>query len=392
MKTDKENNLIWLSQVHSNTGTATFCRNQCESFYKLGYFDNIQILPDPYVPTKLDNPVLQKMIETKLDIRKSTVIQVMWPERWYATIAKRPKWFIGYNAIEGTKIPYNWVQIMNDDDVDLVLTMSSAMKRMFVENGVKKRKLFALGHGVNPVIFKPKENDKTTRFQKPYTFLYVNGWRTSIGRNDRKGPEILLDAWVKGNFVNNPKYHLYMKVNMVYEQKRDYFKDIKQKVGYDVSKWTNFTFDTTDYPVQELVKIYQNADCFVAPTKGEGWGITIQEAMACGLPVIVPNNPYAGYMDFCNKKNSLLIEIEREEEVDSRLMGHFYSGSKWHIASTDDLIHTMRWCVQYPQEAKKIGMRGMKEVVTYWTWDDASDRLIEELKRRKMYYDKAFKI
>lgn|SRR3990167_7034743 len=377
-----KSNLIWYSQVHANTGTSSFCRNQCLSLAKTNTFD-IQIKPDPFVPTKLDNPILQSMLSRFLSITDSILMQVMWPERWYATIAQHPKFFIGYNAIEGTKIPYNWTTIMNDDDVDLVITMSKAMKNMFIKNGVKSDKLFPLGHGFNPSVFYPDTTKRhTLRNNKAFTFLYLNGWRTSIGRMDRKGPEILLDAWVKGKFVNNPKYHLYMKVNMVYEQPRDYFADIQKHLGYDVSKWTNFTFDINDYPETMLNSIYNNADCFISPTKGEGWGITIMEAMACGLPCIVPRNGWSGHMDFCDDSNSFLIDIDREEEVDSRLMGHLYSGSKWHIPSTEDLISNMHLVYNHQEHAKKIGIVASNMMKKYWTWDEASERMIKEFKQR----------
>ena len=176
-----------------------------------------------------------------------------------------------------------------------------------------------------------------------------------------------------------------MKVNMVYEPARDYFGDIKKHLGYDLSKWKNFTWDITNYPEEKLGDVYRKADVFVAPTKGEGWGITIHEAKACGLPVIVPKNKYAGYMDFCKDNDTLFIGIDREEEVDSRLMGHLYSGSKWHIPSTDELIDMMHWCYKYKDEARRIGLKGSKVVHKDWTWDDASIRMIKEFKRRGMY-------
>lgn len=90
------NNLIWYSQIEQ-TGMGNFCKNQCLSLNKLGYFDNISIKTE-----KTDNDILNKMIETKLDIKESTVIQLAWPEQWYATMARHPKHFIGYIAIEGT--------------------------------------------------------------------------------------------------------------------------------------------------------------------------------------------------------------------------------------------------------------------------------------------------
>lgn len=40
----------------------------------------------------------------------------------------------------------------------------------------------------------------------------------------------------------------------------------------------------TTYP-----SLFKSADCFVLPTRGEGWGLPVVEAMAMELPVIVTN-------------------------------------------------------------------------------------------------------
>ena len=50
-----------------------------------------------------------------------------------------------------------------------------------------------------------------------------------------------------------------------------------------------------------------------------------------------------------------------------------------------DLIEKMWWCYKNPLLAKKMGEEGMEEVHANWTWDKASERLIEELKERGMY-------
>ena len=43
------------------------------------------------------------------------------------------------------------------------------------------------------------------------------------------------------------------------------------------------------WPVDELRVVYSAADVRLSTTAGEGWGLTIMEAMACGLPVAAPD-------------------------------------------------------------------------------------------------------
>lgn len=44
------------------------------------------------------------------------------------------------------------------------------------------------------------------------------------------------------------------------------------------------------FPVEVLNQIYNSADCYLTTTLGEGWGLSITEAMATKLPVVAPNN------------------------------------------------------------------------------------------------------
>jgi glycosyltransferase involved in cell wall biosynthesis len=40
------------------------------------------------------------------------------------------------------------------------------------------------------------------------------------------------------------------------------------------------------YSKSELNEVYNSLDCFVTTTTAEGWGLTVTEAMSCGLPII----------------------------------------------------------------------------------------------------------
>jgi glycosyltransferase involved in cell wall biosynthesis len=44
------------------------------------------------------------------------------------------------------------------------------------------------------------------------------------------------------------------------------------------------------FPIEMVNQIYNASDCFLTTTHGEGWGLSITEAMAAKLPVVAPDN------------------------------------------------------------------------------------------------------
>lgn len=63
---------------------------------------------------------------------------------------------------------------------------------------------------------------------------------------------------------------------------------------------------------KERISFYQNADIFCAPYSDEAFGITILEALACGVPV-VGFKKYAPYP-------VVLVELENNEKVYGQLV------------------------------------------------------------------------
>lgn len=60
---------------------------------------------------------------------------------------------------------------------------------------------------------------------------------------------------------------------------------------------------------KELLLYYKAADLFVHPTSTDVWGLVINEAMACGLPIITTNMCIAGDALVKNNENGYIIPV-----------------------------------------------------------------------------------
>lgn len=79
----------------------------------------------------------------------------------------------------------------------------------------------------------------------------------------------------------------------------------KEKEG----KLPRYVIITTEFPQMELPRLYKAANAFVLPTRGEGWGLPIMQAMAMEMPAIATN--WSGPTDFMTKDTSYLLDVEK---------------------------------------------------------------------------------
>ena len=72
--------------------------------------------------------------------------------------------------------------------------------------------------------------------------------------------------------------------------------------------------------IDELPRFYAHAGCFVHPALEEPWGLVINEAMACGLPILSGNNVGAAEELVDEGVNGWTFDAENVDEI-ARLMG-----------------------------------------------------------------------
>lgn len=197
---------------------------------------------------------------------------------------------------------------------------------------------------------------------RPFRFLWVGA------PNARKGWELALRAWRA--FEGERRCELYLKTTMT---------ECVERRG-------NVVFDSRNLSKEEMAALYQSAHAFVFPSFGEGFGLTMAEAMSTGLPVIyTPWSSLNDLADGCGypvkfvmvpawatPEGGLSTAAERPvaEAVRTRLAQ----------ADTGDLARAMVDVFQHYRQAVKRGERGAKRIRERFTWEQTGRRLAAVLR------------
>ncbi len=133
----------------------------------------------------------------------------------------------------------------------------------------------------------------------------------------------------------------------------------------------NVFVDTRKVPFSELMDMYAKANAFLFPTLGEGWGLTLTEAMATGLPCIAPaETGCADYFD-----DSVGYTIKTRVMDLGALPNYGLKSCKAYVPDTQNLLDQMvKVCNNY-EDALHKGKRASDRIRIQFTWKRSGERL-----------------
>ncbi len=123
----------------------------------------------------------------------------------------------------------------------------------------------------------------------------------------RKGVDVLLEAY---NLVKNKNKCL---VLLGYGAEIEKYKDIIK------SKNIKSVYFLPHMEISELIDVYSFSDIFVLPSREETWGLVVNEAIACKLPVIVSNKVGCAKDLVSQNKNGYVFDHNNPSELTEML-------------------------------------------------------------------------
>jgi glycosyltransferase involved in cell wall biosynthesis len=366
--------LIWHGAAFDPSGYGEATRGYLLALDNLGVdltLANVRFWKGPQAPIeKTAYAVIRKGIMNKPDRTGGTRLFHLTPENY--AIDRNCKTHIGMTTFETDSVPLHWLIPMRA--MDHIITYSSFNKRTFLEAGVKGP-ISVVPHGVDTDLFKPN-GEGLAAIDNVAKDKFVFG--SNFEWSERKNPKCLLTAFYR-TFKNKDNVMLVIKTYHQHplEKSRDTVKaaianlKAELKVGNDAPP-IMLIFDTLCG--EDMARFYRSLDCYVFPTRGEGWNLSVSEAMSSALPTITTN--WSAHLDFCDASNSMLVDCKVVPVANRELRERpHYQSHSWAEPSWESLGNHMLRAYSRRDEVLAMGEKARNDMIAKWTWRSAGKKL-----------------
>lgn len=270
----------------------------------------------------------------------------------YSLIRLDSPYRIIYTMFESDKIPDDWHSYL--EAADLILVPSRWCAEVFKKAGFNAR---VVPLGYNDKVFKFKQRKVKNVDHQVFNFLHYNAF------NIRKGFPEVFKAFTE-EFEKDEPVKLILKTTQRPEQIPAPFNNL-------MAYYPNIEVITGAIPQQAMQSLMERSDCFVFPSRGEGFGMTPIEAMATGMPAIVPNAH--GISEYFDEHYMYEVKVESTcPALYSRYKG--IDVGNMVICDVKDLRRQMRYVYEHQKEALAMGKKA-SEYVKNWTYKKTAQQL-----------------
>jgi glycosyltransferase involved in cell wall biosynthesis len=270
-------------------------------------------------------------------------------------------------------LPRAWVEGLRAGGADEVWTPTEYCRAMFLEAGIAPERVAVVPNGIDPEKFSPERavEPYPLATNKSFTFLFIGGMLP------RKGVDVLLAAYGKA-FTRDDDVALVLKLfgaRTFYQPGDD--AGMLRAFAED-ARAPEFVLIEDELRDEDVVRLYRTCDALAFPYRGEGFGLPMLEALACGLPVIATAGGAADA--FLDDEVAYRVPARRVP-LTGTLRGEQLAGEGWWLEpDAGALAETMRHVAANRDEARAKARRGAERARRDWTWERAAAIAAERLR------------
>jgi len=345
-------NLLLFAPVFSISGYGAHSRDIFSSLFDSHKF-NISLITPGWGGTSNSSNFPQDLID-KINFCNSNIIRkntdLIYVHVGIPGEFSTPgKYNIGITAgLEANQISRDWVEKSNL--MTCLVVPTKFCKNIFEACGVTVP-IHVVGEGVDLNFFNSiSEGELPLEIKPEFNFLFCGQWGQA--GFDRKQVELLINIF-QNTFQNDPKFGLILKTYINNISSPDAIFTKNRIYSIVKEKNTNIKLLHGELTEVELGQLYHHPQikAFISLTSGEGWNRPAAEAVACDLPVMLPD--WSGHMDFIKPEYSTVFKTTLVDIPEQYLhTGWFEIGSKWCRVDPTEVGIKMKNIVKYYKDAK----------------------------------------
>jgi glycosyltransferase involved in cell wall biosynthesis len=329
---------------------------------------DLGILPEPTAAPIVgseDDALLQKRRTWRFQPEPQVTIRHRWPAIFPKTHNSA---YVHMQPWEFGSLPKAWAEGAKAV-ADEIWCYSTYIADMYVRAGVSRERVHVVPLGYDPTIFKPGPAPLSATLRDRIAFLYVGD---TIAR---KGVDVVVNAYL-ATFTTRDNVVLIVKDFGGKDPGSDTrLRDHVASLGTRRDIPPVLYIDTF-YTDAALADLYRAATALVAPYRGEGFGLPILEAMACGVPTIATRGGASD--DFTTKDTTIHIDAKPIS------LGKNYGGlelvDEAFLLEPDEqqVGAAMRRIYENPKLAQTMSAKSA-ENARDWTWERGAERALGRL-------------
>ena len=183
----------------------------------------------------------------------------------------------------------------------------------------------------------------------------------------RKGVDVLIKAYIE-EFDVAEDVSLVIKT---YRNESNIIPELLKNLDNGNSPEIEVIYDL-NLTAGQIAHLYEQSDSVIIPSRAEGFGLPVAEAMLKQLPVVTTG--YSGQMDFVSDENAWLIDYELVK-AESQLDLH---NSYWAEPDIEQLKKTMRYLFENRGDLEiKSKVEKAYNTSKTLTWESTSEKVLE---------------
>ena len=260
-------------------------------------------------------------------------------------------------------IPARWIEALAVG-ADDVWCYSTFVRDRYVESGIPPERVHVVPLGYDPAIYHPAVEPMPVDLPADTClFLFCSGL------TPRKNVAAAVAAYVQA-FTPRDRVALLIKDNSAMaayarDSTVDEMKALAARTDIAPVRYVDANLDD-----RGMARLYRASAALLHPSKGEGFGLPVLEAMGCGTPAIVAAGTATD--DVVDDANAYRV-TSRRAELGRLVNGLELAGEGWWMEpEIDALADAMRQIYRDRDAAAARGQAGAARARSGWTWAHAA--------------------